>query len=633
MNLKKNIKIITLGVMALSFISPGAATSGGALPAYHTETISYTPDSTHKLFHSDGGSLLYSTYGDDVSNQRLFLQNIHYSEPTEIPSVVGEIIDARSTGQYVFYITDSEAGGVGDGATELHVYDMFTDTTTQLTDNTLSIIDLEVCSTFESTSVIYTTLDSQGDYGVEMIRDVTSPAGKNIVDSTADEFAVACDVSGNYYYYQKNSVDPGADDLYHSSVDPISYGQVFTDLNLPNFSQLQEIVFDEYLETLAYTLYDPATYQHSIKTRDTVGTISGIYTGEADTTISNLSYHSVDGSGGPLLTWLEQNSMSENSIKAHWVNIFETRTIFTGSQLDPFGSRGRVLVSDSVAMYYVEDYIGTAQDSVLTATPVKGDFYGKRTKYVELGESYSLQDDYSAGLYYYAGLYDGIVNVMGIGTIDITKVGTTVIQYSYAGGYLSSEDGFGSKVIVIYPKDISGNMFFVEVLGLVERSISGGYPDGTFRPNNTINRAEVAAMFVRALRLEGEDISLYENENKFTDVSSSHWAYRSIIIARENSIIGGKPGNVFDPAATVTRAELAAMAARLLPDFTGTPKTAFADTQGHWAASDIQKVYNYDIVNGTSATTYTPNGKTTRGQNAKILTNFLANIQLGKGGI
>ena len=55
-----------------------------------------------------------------------------------------------------------------------------------------------------------------------------------------------------------------------------------------------------------------------------------------------------------------------------------------------------------------------------------------------------------------------------------------------------------------------------------------GYPDGTFRPDNSVTRAEAATMICRA---EGRDVELYDTYKTFTDLYESFWAYGSLMNA------------------------------------------------------------------------------------------------------
>ena len=62
----------------------------------------------------------------------------------------------------------------------------------------------------------------------------------------------------------------------------------------------------------------------------------------------------------------------------------------------------------------------------------------------------------------------------------------------------------------------------------------GGYPDGSFRPNNSITRAEVSVIVNNMLERSADAHFIDRNQDKlvsFTDLTSSHWAYNAIMEA------------------------------------------------------------------------------------------------------
>jgi hypothetical protein len=83
-------------------------------------------------------------------------------------------------------------------------------------------------------------------------------------------------------------------------------------------------------------------------------------------------------------------------------------------------------------------------------------------------------------------------------------------------------------------------------VGLVE-----GYPDGTFRPERALSRAELATLLVRAkgVTLPTADKSV------FPDVSRSHWAARYVAAAEEMGLVKGYPDGTFRPNQKISRAE------------------------------------------------------------------------------
>ncbi len=93
------------------------------------------------------------------------------------------------------------------------------------------------------------------------------------------------------------------------------------------------------------------------------------------------------------------------------------------------------------------------------------------------------------------------------------------------------------------------------------RGVITGYPDGTFRPEAPVRRAEVASMLVRT---EGYQINIIGGKI-FLDVPPEHWAFQSIMTARNVALIEGYPGNVFKPENRTSRAEAAKLIFNTLP--------------------------------------------------------------------
>jgi len=93
----------------------------------------------------------------------------------------------------------------------------------------------------------------------------------------------------------------------------------------------------------------------------------------------------------------------------------------------------------------------------------------------------------------------------------------------------------------------------------VERGIVLGYRDQTFRPTNSLNRAEGLMMIARFAGLRGPEIM---RENPFPDLSTSHWAAKMVFAAKEEGILSYLAGKSFEPDKALTRAEAAEMLSR-----------------------------------------------------------------------
>ncbi|WP_238392737.1 S-layer homology domain-containing protein [Paenibacillus antri] len=103
-----------------------------------------------------------------------------------------------------------------------------------------------------------------------------------------------------------------------------------------------------------------------------------------------------------------------------------------------------------------------------------------------------------------------------------------------------------------------------------------GYPDGTFRPDGALTRAETAAMIARIKGLKNLDAEGY------SDVPASHWAYRYIRQAAAEGYMVGFEGK-FRPDEPITKAELLTLMLRLHGILETPFDTPFEDMKGHWS--------------------------------------------------
>ena len=93
---------------------------------------------------------------------------------------------------------------------------------------------------------------------------------------------------------------------------------------------------------------------------------------------------------------------------------------------------------------------------------------------------------------------------------------------------------------------------------LIELGVINGYTDGSFKPNDTVTRAEMAKM-IYVLRTGNSDASAYNNDKTtFTDING-HWAAGYIKYCQSLGIIAGQSATKFAPDQTVTAQEAAKM--------------------------------------------------------------------------
>ena len=124
---------------------------------------------------------------------------------------------------------------------------------------------------------------------------------------------------------------------------------------------------------------------------------------------------------------------------------------------------------------------------------------------------------------------------------------------------------FGSMgaAFAAIPEDVKGTDYETAVERLAALEILKGYEDGTFKPGQTITRAEFATVVVRSLGLESSAKASMGSTN-FNDVASNHWASGYINIASGLKVINGRGDGVFDPEAPVKYEEAVTMIVRAL---------------------------------------------------------------------
>ncbi|MDP5275068.1 S-layer homology domain-containing protein, partial [Chengkuizengella axinellae] len=145
-----------------------------------------------------------------------------------------------------------------------------------------------------------------------------------------------------------------------------------------------------------------------------------------------------------------------------------------------------------------------------------------------------------------------------------------------------------------------------------------GYPDGTFKSEKSLTRAELAAMMARL-------IGKYNSEEAFySDVDSEHWAYKYINVVTEEGLFNGYTNNEFRPDQAITRAELVSVMTRYLKLNVSAPiETHFEDIETHWAEAAIEALYRNGMINGYEDGTFKPSNSITRTETVVLINNML----------
>lgn len=177
--------------------------------------------------------------------------------------------------------------------------------------------------------------------------------------------------------------------------------------------------------------------------------------------------------------------------------------------------------------------------------------------------------------------------------------------------------------------DVSNHWARPFIEGLAQAKIINGFSDGTFRPNQPVNRAEFAALVQGAFQVK--DI---RQKRTFSDVSNKYWAKSAIEKAYSTGFMSGYANNTFRPEEKISRVQaLASLASGLglkSDSNTQTVLKAYRDSNDipNYAADQVaaattkKLVVNYPNVNSLN-----PNQVVTRGDVAAFI--YQAKVNLG----
>ncbi len=119
----------------------------------------------------------------------------------------------------------------------------------------------------------------------------------------------------------------------------------------------------------------------------------------------------------------------------------------------------------------------------------------------------------------------------------------------------------------IFTDVVAGEWYVDAVNWAASVEIVSGYPEGTFAPNQSITREQVALILCHYAEYKGYDISARGDLAKFTDGNATHnWARDAMEWAIGAGLMSGKSDTRLDPTATATRAEVA----QILKNFNST---------------------------------------------------------------
>jgi len=173
-----------------------------------------------------------------------------------------------------------------------------------------------------------------------------------------------------------------------------------------------------------------------------------------------------------------------------------------------------------------------------------------------------------------------------------------------------------APVVVSY-NDIASHWGYVGIYRATKLGLVNGFEDGSFRPDQAMNRAELAVIIGRALQLPANAAK----QSKFAD-NDTIPAYAKSYVAQlaELGLLNGYTDGTFRPNQSITRAELAVIVARALK-LEGSAATSYTDQASipAWASKEIALLTELDIVTGKADGRFAPQAQTTRAEAVAVI--------------
>lgn len=211
------------------------------------------------------------------------------------------------------------------------------------------------------------------------------------------------------------------------------------------------------------------------------------------------------------------------------------------------------------------------------------------------------------------------------GEIELTEDSNGKYNFIMPEGKAKLEVVFEEdKPVENYYSDIASNWAAEDINLLADLGVVTGKPDGTFRPDSEITRAEIVAILVRLYDLNSDDMVLFDD-------TKDHWASGYISIAASLGYVNGFDAKHFGPDDQLTREQMAVMTARiaeLQEDTSGGNPVPFTDKDriSSWALSAVTSVFQNGVISGYPDGTFRPSAKITRAEACHMIVNLI-NLQ------
>lgn len=166
-------------------------------------------------------------------------------------------------------------------------------------------------------------------------------------------------------------------------------------------------------------------------------------------------------------------------------------------------------------------------------------------------------------------------------------------------------------------RDITGHWAEENIKKLQKTETIQGYPDGTFKPENTISRAEFVTALVKCYNLKTKTGKAFKD-------TDGHWAERYIVAAKENGIISGYTKSQFGPNDPITREQMAVMlikAAKIRTSNSNNIQDLYVDSDqiSDWAKNAVLTANKENIICGYPDKTFKAQKNASRAEAVTVI--------------
>lgn len=166
--------------------------------------------------------------------------------------------------------------------------------------------------------------------------------------------------------------------------------------------------------------------------------------------------------------------------------------------------------------------------------------------------------------------------------------------------------------------DVKGHWAEKDIEELVNRDIVNGHPNGQFKPDDSVTRAEFVVMISKAFPTSNTTNTSYK------DVKKDSWYYDAVGMTVDKGIAVGYPDGTFKPSAKITRQEIAVMLDRALQlqgEYTNTTENTFKDSGkvGDFAKVSVERMLSYKLIFGKTKDLFKPRDTATRAESVAML--------------